>query len=555
MKRTSIKTKVLAAIVIPVVIVNVVFGFAMFYVSELLITQYIEPQYEKNLALIIEEVDTVLDVQQLQKVVVDEENQSKLEDILWQFQQQHSLKKMYIVLRQDGQTYRIDSHQKTEPYSLNDFEQQAFRTKQLLITDSYEEEGGAYVSAYQVINEGSVLIGIDMDATFIHNLHTYVLWWSVGLLMLFVFSSVFIAILLVRKLTKPLLELVTYAGYVGEGDLTHEVKVISRDEVGRLSEQFLRMQSQLRQTILGALQTTDKVLNSSHELAVGMEQLTNGAMQVTESIQQIAKTSDLVALGVSENQVAVEHITKAIANISQTTEHVSSQMAHMHKQAREGNDTIELAVNGVEMVQQTAQRSVAMNEKLNMRAQEVGKITELITTISDQIHLLALNAAIEAARAGTHGNGFAVVASEVRKLAEQVKDSATSITALIELMQHDAKESVVAITNVSEEVQHGLTTMHTASERFADISNAIESMNTKITDMSDAVHMISASAEQVLATTVESATSVQAAATNTKVIAQAVGEQSASLEQMNATALLQQQAVIALRDELSHFRL
>jgi methyl-accepting chemotaxis protein len=115
-------------------------------------------------------------------------------------------------------------------------------------------------------------------------------------------------------------------------------------------------------------------------------------------------------------------------------------------------------------------------QELSQAAQEIGKVTEAITSISSQTNLLALNATIEAARAGAAGKGFAVVASEIKELARQTAGATKDIKARISGMQN-------ATRNATDDIEKITAVIADINGLIAGIASAIEEQTTTTRDV------------------------------------------------------------------------
>jgi len=119
------------------------------------------------------------------------------------------------------------------------------------------------------------------------------------------------------------------------------------------------------------------------------------------------------------------------------------------------------------------QSSAEIINILGHRADDIGKIIEVIDDLAEQTNLLALNAAIEAARAGEHGLGFAVVADEVRKLAEKSTQSTKEIADLIQSIQREARQAVENMERSTRIVEEGLSLGNELGTALHKISNVV----------------------------------------------------------------------------------
>jgi methyl-accepting chemotaxis protein len=280
-------------------------------------------------------------------------------------------------------------------------------------------------------------------------------------------------------------EMAGVAMAVAEGDLA--VEVVPRSKRDTLGNAFLRMSHGLQELVRTTRDSAGQVSAGSNQVAgaadesakvsvqasSAIEEVTSTMHEMSINVQNVVKNTQVQASSVAETSASIDQMVTSIQRVADTAKVLLDIANRSREEVVTGIATMEKATDGLNRTNHAIQSSAEIINVLGHRADDIGKIIEVIDDLAEQTNLLALNAAIEAARAGEHGLGFAVVADEVRKLAEKSTQSTKEIADLIQSIQREARQAVENMERSTRIVEEGLSLGNDLGSALHKISNVV----------------------------------------------------------------------------------
>jgi len=271
-----------------------------------------------------------------------------------------------------------------------------------------------------------------------------------------------------NKMIVHLKEMASVSAAIAEGKLN--VSIQPRSPSDTMANAYIRMvdglQALVRQVRDSASQvasgstqmasSSDESAKVSVQAAAAIDEVTSTMHEMSVNVQSVVKNAQVQGASVAETSSSIDEMVTSIQRVADTSKILLDIARRSREEAEVGIATMEKTTEGLNRTSAAIQASAEIISALGRRADDIGKIVEVIDDLAEQTNLLALNAAIEAARAGEHGLGFAVVAEEVRKLAEKSTQSTKEISELIQGIQKEAREAVGNMDKSTSMVQEGL---------------------------------------------------------------------------------------------------
>ena len=414
--------------------------------------------------------------------------------------------------------------------------EQAIAATEIKMVTGTVDKKDSYIGICPIGNTGMKLLMVMPKSEVFNSLNKLIIASTTSFVMAAVLFFALLTFFFTRKVSGPLGKLKEAANLVAQGNLSAQIPVGTKDEIGMLAQSLQVMVANLKELFNRIRSSAEQVSAASEELTANVEQSAQASTQVAAEIAEVAGATEVELSCVKESLALVERIYEEINRISDqviTVTHVSNQTTST---ASEGRQAIHSAVTQMDSIEKAVGNLAEVINKLGNYSGEIGQIVDTISTIAAQTNLLALNAAIEAARAGEAGRGFAVVAEEVRNLAEQSQVAAKQISGLIREIQGETSKAVATMQVGTKEVNAGTGMVDIAGRAFGTIVEMVQQIASELNRVVESAQKMSLNSQKLVESVRNIGVMNQSTADRTETVAATTQEQSATMQEITSAS-------------------
>lgn len=270
-----------------------------------------------------------------------------------------------------------------------------------------------------------------------------------------------------RAMVSPLRKIQKFTARIAEGDLTTDVDVNSKTEIGQTADALRVAQANMRQLLTSITDVSQGVNNVLEKFDAAFGNMKESISQVSLAAESIAENVTTQAASTDDASGDVNVMADRIRQTDIEVENLDQNAKEMTRISEQSMNTLKQLIEVNNRTRESISDMAEQTKYTHESAQKIHKAANLINEISDQTALLALNASIEAARAGEAGKGFAVVADEIGRLANQSAESVVEIDRIVGELQENATKSVEAMQEINVSVDRQVESLTETQDVFS----------------------------------------------------------------------------------------
>ena len=306
-----------------------------------------------------------------------------------------------------------------------------------------------------------------------------------GCCVILLIITVVVSFIVGEFLVVPLRRVKDFAVSISEGDLTADVEVKQRNEMGVAADSLNTAREKIHGLIMAIAGTAHKVEDMTVEFDESFRQMEKSIGEVDIAVEEIAKNITAQAASTSDATGEVNKIAEGIDRTTKEVADLRDNSGSMKKLSQECSDKLQELVQANMRTKEDVVSMQTQAEATNEAADAIKQAAGLIDAIADQTNLLALNASIEAARAGESGKGFAVLATEIGALANQSTQAVGEISKIINDLVSKSVQSLQIMEKVNGTVEHQVDVLNDTQSIFKDLYANLDQCMTSIVSIEE----------------------------------------------------------------------